>query len=183
MNIRRLVWLGLCTALFGLGNAWAFKANFHSDSTTGSLATISSTVDGKALRFTPKAINEVAQANVDVDCGGDARCVCIECQSDPSRHFDSENFGTSSLRILRLKEAIIANITSPSPSGFTARANLGQALHTIEDFYAHSTWVQIKGMGINPKLGRELLSSSDSDLASAGAQVCSDANHATLTPK
>ena len=171
----------LVVAISSATAAWAFKQNFHADNSRAALAAISATVDGKALKFTPKAINETAQANVDVDCGGDALCVCVDCQSDASRHFDSESFSLSSLRILRLKETIIANITSPSPAGTAARAQLGQALHTIEDYYAHTTWVQIKGTAINPKLGRELLSTSDNDIASASAQVCSDANHATLT--
>jgi len=181
MKTRHSVWFGLCAALLSAGSAWAFKAPFHADINKASLATISRTVEGKTLKFTPKAINEVAQANVDVDCGGTANCLCVQCQADPGRHFDNESFTLSSFRIRRLKEAIIANITSASPAGFAARRDLGQALHTLEDFYAHSTWVQIKGAVINPKLGREELSSDDSDLASASAQVCSNANHATLT--
>ena len=179
MKLRQSVWL--CAALVSAGAAWGFKANFHADINKASLATISRTVDGKTLKFTPKAINEVAQVNVDVDCGGESSCICVDCQSDPSRHFDNESFTLSSLRILRLKEAIIENLSSPSPGGFAARANLGKALHTIEDFYAHSTWVQIKGIGINPKLGRELLNSTDNDVASPSAQVCSNATHAALT--
>jgi hypothetical protein len=181
MGIPRTVWVASIAILASVEPAYAFKANYHGDINKASLPAVSRTIDGKELKFTPKAIQEVAQANIDTDCGGDANCACVECQADPSRHFDNEAFAASSQRILRLKEAILANITAASPHGFAARADLGQALHTVEDFYAHSTWLQTRHTALNAKLGREVLDASiDPDLASPAAVVCG-ADHASWT--
>jgi hypothetical protein len=182
MKPNRTMLTCLFVILLLAGTVSAFKANYHQDITTNTLSTISRTIGAKALNFTPTAIKEVADADYDVDCGGVKYvCSCQECQMDPSRHFDSENYSTSSLRIVKLKEAIIANLSSSSPNGAVARAQLGQALHTIQDFYAHSTWVQIGGTGINMELGRQVLENTDNDLASPVAATCSDSDHATLT--
>ena len=57
-------------------------------------------------------------------------------QTHSALHFDGENFFAGQGRILGLKEAVIASIQQNDAQG--AREELGQALHSIQDFYAHS---------------------------------------------
>jgi von Willebrand factor A domain-containing protein 7 len=184
MNTSQIGLMSLCAVLLSAETLLAFKPGIHTDITKAALATTSRTLEGKTLRFTAPAMEAVAGANYDTDCGGDQDCRCYACQADPSRHFDNESFSTSSLRLVNLKESIIANITAPSPAGFAARQALGQALHTLQDFYAHSTWIHTRHTSFNPKLGRQVLDPlgpSGNDLASASAQTCDDTDHATLT--
>jgi von Willebrand factor A domain-containing protein 7 len=65
-------------------------------------------------------------------------------------HFDGENFFAGQARLLGIKEIVIASIQQNDVQG--ARNELGQALHSIQDFYAHSNWTNNNG-GVNPDLG------------------------------
>jgi von Willebrand factor type D domain/Heterokaryon incompatibility protein Het-C len=66
-------------------------------------------------------------------------------------HFDNEEFGLGSYRLIALKEAIINIVKDVSDSssadainkGYQARIFLGAALHTLQDFYAHSNFVEL----------------------------------------
>src|SRR5712692_9842328 len=181
MRIRCRSVVLLSLLLLCSGTALAFKASIHPTITKLALALVSRTINSKVLKFTNQAIVEVAQANYDTDCGGDANCACIECQQDASRHFDSERFISSSNRLLTLKEAIIANITSGTPNGAAARTALGQAVHGVQDFYAHSTWVEVQGSGsIFAKLGREQFTEGDPGFAFFDSDTCAGSDHATL---
>jgi hypothetical protein len=83
----------------------------------------------------------------------------------PWFHFDRETFYQGSERLINLKKEIInqlmpvtsANTEDTKARGRTARQYLGQALHTLQDFYAHSNWFEL-GFGndeIETRLGRE----------------------------
>lgn len=88
-----------------------------------------------------RAANEsIVDGNIHVD----------DDQSHSALHFDGENFVAGQGRILGLKEAVIASIQGNDAQG--AREELGQALHSIQDFYAHSNWTNNNG-GTNPDLG------------------------------
>jgi len=68
-----------------------------------------------------------------------------------SAHFDCEDFSGGQERLRLQIVAIIARLNEGKIS--KAREALGQALHTVQDFYSHSNWVETKG-GIYEDLGR-----------------------------
>src|SRR6266478_3843302 len=55
-------------------------------------------------------------------------------------HFDDASFRGSQLRLQRLVNTIRSCMSASNLSG--ARRALGQALHTVQDFYSHSNWVE-----------------------------------------
>lgn len=147
---------------FLVGPVMGFKPAIHQQITTEALSDSAlartDPVTGQTLQFTNQAMADVSLANYQTDCGTglltSPLCICYSCQTDSSRHFDDEAFDVSTARLITLKQGIIANITSASPDGATARRDLGFALHTIQDFYAHSNWVEAGGsLGGDPRLG------------------------------
>ena len=69
-------------------------------------------------------------------------------------HFTEELFAASTKRLIDLREGIIADITAPNPNGEEARKKLGTAFHTLQDFYAHSNWIERSNTSIFSTLGR-----------------------------
>src|SRR2546428_6449814 len=67
-------------------------------------------------------------------------------------HFDAESFSAGQLLILSDSQNIISALNNNNAGG--ARTALGQALHTIQDFYSHSDWVELGNTTPNPNLGR-----------------------------
>jgi hypothetical protein len=86
------------------------------------------------------AIDAIVDGNVHVD----------DDQLHSALHFDGENFVAGQGRLLGIKEIVIASIQQNDTQG--ARNELGQALHSIQDFYAHSNWTNNNG-SVNPDLG------------------------------
>jgi hypothetical protein len=71
-------------------------------------------------------------------------------QFSSAKHFDGENFTGG-------KNTIIANLNSAVSLALTddrigARGSVGAALHTLQDFYAHTNWVELGQTTINPNL-------------------------------
>ena len=88
-----------------------------------------------------RAANEaIVDGNIHVD----------DDQIHSALHFDGENFVAGQGRILGLKEIVIESIQQNDAQG--AREELGQALHSIQDFYAHSNWTN-NNSSLNPDLG------------------------------
>ncbi|CAF4656828.1 unnamed protein product [Rotaria magnacalcarata] len=71
----------------------------------------------------------------------------------PAAHFDSEAFSNGSRRILELRRQIINDTRTKAKILTEARKCLGQLLHTLQDFYSHSNWVELGKAGINDRLG------------------------------
>jgi hypothetical protein len=130
--------LAILCALLADGAASAFRPNQdgHLGITRTALESISRTVEGETLRFSKRAIEQIATANKDTDS-------CLSCLGDSSRHFDNEDFLSSTTRLRTLKETIISKITAASPDGASARQDLGAALHAVQDFYSHTNWVEM----------------------------------------
>jgi von Willebrand factor A domain-containing protein 7 len=127
--------------------AWAFMPNTHVEITTEAMSSINHEINYQNLRFSERAIKEVNVANVHSDD--------LAYQLNPSYHFDNEDFIGASSRLIDLKKKIIYNISLDNPVGSQARSNLGGALHTVQDFYAHSNWIELGNRDINLKLGRD----------------------------
>jgi len=99
---------------------------------------------GETLRFSERAIREIADAAADADDplgrSGDS--------SIPAAHCDDELIEACSERVLEQLAGIADELANPaSRDGFRARSELGRALHTVHDFYAHTNWVDIPGPG------------------------------------
>jgi len=154
MKKGRILALALLCALLAGGAASAFKPNQdgHLGITRTALESISRALEGETLRFSTRAIDQIATANKDTDCGENGACVCLSCVQDSSRHFDNEDFLSSTARLVDLKEKIILKITAESPDGASARQDLGAALHAIQDFYSHTNWVEMGFVNIDGRL-------------------------------
>ncbi|HTC93457.1 MAG TPA: hypothetical protein VK699_08395 [Terriglobales bacterium] len=124
----------------------AFKVPIHLEITKTVLKSISKTVGSNTYQFTDKAIEEVMKANQGVD-------ECVSCQFHSEFHFDGENFSGGSKRLVDLKSQILKDLSGSSPNGAKAREHLGQALHTLQDFYAHSNRVEAGLSTFDAQLG------------------------------
>ena len=153
-NPRRVGAVGagclICLALGMLtpspAGAFGNNAQGHLGITQGALNSISRQVEGEDLRFTPRAIMQVKDANQAVDLN----------QLAAYLHFDDEAFQGGTTRLVVLKQAIIAEITAAEADGEAAREYLGQALHTLQDFYAHTNWIELHGRTTDGRLGNEI---------------------------
>ena len=59
---------------------------------------------------------------------------------------------------MNLKNHILGALSGASPNGALARQYLGQALHTLQDFYAHSTRVELGLSSFDNLLGASAFS-------------------------
>ena len=141
----------------------AFKPDIHEAITQEACEAIKHPIDGTTYEFEgDKPILEIRTANKESDSlGGDFW--------DESVHFDNEGLALCSTRLKNLKAAAINALTGgDNPDGALARRFTGQALHTLQDFYAHSNWVNLIDFGfrngINDALGRSVMTNPSEDI-------------------
>ncbi len=153
MNTTTLILCGLL-ALGSTLSSHAFKPNEggHLGISRIALAdpSVTRVCNGTTLKFSKRAIEEILKANAHTDWSFDF--------FEPTYHFDDENFRGGSSRLVDLRTNIIFKITASSPDGDGARVDLGGAFHTLQDFYAHSSWVELGNGSINTSLGRSVMS-------------------------
>ncbi|XP_058026402.1 von Willebrand factor A domain-containing protein 7 isoform X1 [Ahaetulla prasina] len=114
------------------------------------------------------AVAEVANANAAMDFGNTTR-------DDPVFHFDSELIQSANSWLLHVRKEILQAVRSEQYG--IARKKLGQLLHSLQDFYSHSNWVELGYDGILLDLvqpGREIQS-----VAEAGIRTCHDCSEWT----
>jgi len=133
--------------LFSTASLCGFTVPIHQEITKTALGNVTGVVGGKERHFSADAMDEVSGSNALVDRLTPALFF-------PSRHFTNDTFQLSSRRLLDLQDEIVAALTLPTPDGSTARSRLGAALHLIQDFYAHSNWIETRHFTINQNLGR-----------------------------
>lgn len=136
MFVRRSLSHALVLLLVLSGKpASAFKLDEggHGGITRDALAGIAVTLDGETLKFSEKAREEIRDANFAVDLN----------QLAASLHFDDEALDGGTARINSLKERTIS--LAKGGDGPGARKALGGALHTVQDFFAHSNHVESGG--------------------------------------
>jgi hypothetical protein len=105
---------------------------FDLDPTEGNFAVIDPFTGIPGTTYSmEQAINEIVDADADVDLN----------QFIASAHFDGENFAGGQTRLLNFRQAIITALQANNPH--QARINLGQAFHTIQDFYSHTNYVEM----------------------------------------
>ncbi|CAF5226240.1 unnamed protein product, partial [Rotaria magnacalcarata] len=71
----------------------------------------------------------------------------------PSAHFDAESFIGSNRRIMDLGKKVIEDATNPNKDLDSARGKIGDLLHTLQDFYSHSNWIEMGKTEINHRIG------------------------------
>lgn len=118
--------------------AGAFDIPVHLRITNDQIRPLRADVFGKSRGFSEKALEQIGQANEDVDDELSLSAALFK----PERHFTNENFLGSTQRLVSLRREVIQLVTQPRRDGAKARARLGQALHTIQDFYSHSNYVE-----------------------------------------
>lgn len=96
---------------------------------------------GGDIAFEPEALTEIANANWHADS---------KYMAEPHRHFDAELFDPAQKFLVDARKAIVTSLRDPRKSGYDARVLLGEALHTVQDFYAHSTWIENRFPGLAP---------------------------------
>lgn len=136
-------------------SALAFKVPIHEQITREVFADFQVVAGSETLKFTDYAIDQIVKANKDTDD--------LPNQFNSEKHFDGEDFLGGSQRVKDLKERVISKVTAADPQATSARNDLGTASHTIQDFYAHSNWVELghSSPNINTKIGREIFSGAD----------------------
>jgi hypothetical protein len=68
-------------------------------------------------------------------------------------HFDGEDFPKSQKRLIDFKLKVKELMMAQNPNVKDAREYLGKALHTLQDFYSHSNWVELQRGAYNSVLG------------------------------
>ncbi len=96
----------------------------------------------KLTRSMKSALTEFTEANAGVD----------EDQFSSAKHFDGENFAGGQAVITQNFQTIVDSLAANNATG--ARAALGRALHTIQDFYSHTNWIESGHFGPSADLGR-----------------------------
>jgi hypothetical protein len=101
------------------------------------------TPDGSELIFSIRAIKEVQHANRSVDYRNLRDGFRWELL-DPAAHCDDETLDECSEHIEYIVEDLVTN--AATAAGKKLRILLGRAMHTLQDFYAHSNWVDERGL-------------------------------------
>jgi hypothetical protein len=91
-----------------------------------------------------KAINEIKEANAKTDLGPE--------YTNAAAHFVDEAFAAGQARLSARFQGLVSALEANKASD--ARKQLGEALHGIQDFYAHSNWVEMGWQMPNPYLGK-----------------------------
>ncbi len=89
------------------------------------------TSSGGMVFFTYSAITEIADGNIWVDAW----------QQLPAFHFDNARLTDGSDIVMHGKAALIQQLANPGINAHSFRRQFGTYLHTLQDFYAHSNWV------------------------------------------
>uniref|UniRef100_A0A8C8VFL1 von Willebrand factor A domain containing 7 n=1 Tax=Pelusios castaneus TaxID=367368 RepID=A0A8C8VFL1_9SAUR len=107
------------------------------------------------------ALAEVAQANAAMD-------FMVPARDDPVLHFDAEQLRSAGAQLFRARTEVLQALGAELYP--QARRCLGQLLHSLQDFYSHSNWVELGHRDIHPHLlqpGREL-----GNIAGADVPTC-----------
>ena len=72
------------------------------------------------------------------DAIADADAAVDDDQHTANKHFDGESFAAGQGRLLILRQNVVASLNNNDANG--ARLNLGQALHTLQNFIHTVIW-------------------------------------------
>jgi hypothetical protein len=98
----------------------------------------------KVTKQFEQAIEDVGEGNADVD---------DKERTIPLAHFDAEQFQSGQNRLNELSETVVEQIRREKYR--EARSETGRMLHTLQDFYSHSNWVEMGNTEPYPGLGQD----------------------------
>ncbi|CAB3990191.1 Hypothetical predicted protein [Paramuricea clavata] len=113
------------------------------------------------------AVKEIEYANAAVDKN--------EAKKSAA-HFDAEQFREGSKRLIRLKKQVVSLIKMADYT--KARKDAGTLLHTLQDFYSHSNWIESGNNDPLSILGDEII--SESNIAGTNEKTCNDCTSASF---
>ena len=164
--------------------AWAFKQGAlwsdrnHQLNTTAALAPTNPSFvklsTGDQIGFSADVLDDIGEANRDVD---------RYHFTDSDFHFDEEQFDRGSRNLQDWRADIVANANIGN--FVKARQLLGQSLHSVQDFYAHTNWVERKLTvdrdALLPDLGNSILPQPGIVISSPSCTFDGLAANASLT--
>lgn len=131
----------------------AFSIPVHLRITNQELEPLRADVSGRSVGFSERALQQIDDANEGVD----SIITLSAALFKPERHFTNEQYHDATQRLIDLRKEVIKLVTRQRRDGNTARERLGQALHTIQDFYSHSNWVELGNGSPNSDFGTRTL--------------------------
>lgn len=136
-------------------------AKTHVEITEDALKTIYTELGvAKISKSMKDARRQMTDANREVD----------QDQFSSAKHFDGENFSAGAGRVKSLLDQAVNQIKANDTAG--ARNSVGSALHSVQDFYAHSNWVESGRGGPSAELGR---GNAISNVSPPGEATCLEA--------
>lgn len=133
-----LMCLIVCVLIVSINPAAGFKPEGHRAIVREALDNfVVKAPDGSELQFSLAAIREIQEADVFVDNWDGSKGIAEWW--DARAHCDDERVEECSQRLIDKIDAIRGS--GDRVSGIRLRQLLGQGLHTLQDFYAHSNWV------------------------------------------
>jgi hypothetical protein len=139
----------------------AFDIPSHHSITVNSLTPLTANIGGIPSHFSSRALDEITQANELTDSEYFPFSAALY---HPERHFTNEQFVASTQNLATLRSDVIAKLTAETPDGAGARRSLGTALHTVQDFYAHSNWEELGNGSVNAGVGTASIANPSSTL-------------------
>ncbi|MEY4513892.1 MAG: hypothetical protein RLZZ450_6014, partial [Pseudomonadota bacterium] len=112
-------------------------------------------------RTTERAVKEIADGNADIDLG--------QHKDHGAYHFDGESFDPAQATIKTAVENVVYGLKNNRVDA--ARWQLGGALHTLQDFYSHSNWIEKLNTLPHPQVGR---ATAIDNTASRSENTCVD---------
>ena len=109
-----------------------------------------------------EAIEQISEANEEVDLGDEEKLA--------EAHFDSEQFQAGQNRLISLRGSVVAEIQNGAYE--SARRFAGRMLHTLQDFYSHSNWIEMGRRSPYSVLGQP--GQQPVNIASPTMQTCTD---------
>lgn len=147
----------------GVRCALGLVGQTHKDITVGAIRELEEQEffgTAKLTKGMKRAIKEIAEANGLVD----------KDQTHAAKHFDGETFGPGHARLETLFDGVVSALQDEEVGN--ARSQLGQALHTVQDFYSHSNWTELGHAEPNTDTWRE--GHSVSPTSPLGESTCVD---------
>ena len=110
-----------------------------------------------------KVIKSITIANANVD-------LTSEEEKLAEAHFDAEQFEDGQNRLIMLRQNAVILIKNKNYK--LARQETGRMLHTLQDFYSHSNWLENGNLDIYRVLGR--VNQTPLPIADPNSQTCTD---------
>lgn len=139
----------------GAGAFWIIPPG-HRQITREALGQVKALLPVDQVGFSEEAIDKILLANVVTDIEAVNPYLARE-------HYDNEQFRTGAAQTIRLRRDIVDALLKHDR--VRAWTRLGRALHGIQDFYAHSSWIEQRGREGRPETAThyDRLAGSDRD--------------------